>query len=105
MRAFDAKECLDQRHAIRRRKEVPRVIRRGRLPARLRLRESLEEPLDRHLKDCRDLRESRRADAVYPFLVFLHLLEREHEPVRQVGLRHAELNPSQAYASAYVIVS
>ena len=52
----------------------------------------------------RDLLQAARPHAVRSLLVFLHLLEREPEPIGELRLAHSEYHPTHPDPAAYVFV-
>src|SRR5262245_12128004 len=79
-------ERLSEREPVGRGEEVRHMSRRRCLS----VRRPVEEERYRDLQDMRDVLQAARADAVPSLLVFLHLLEREPEPLGEFLLAHTE---------------
>ena len=67
-------------------------------------RRAFEEKRNRHLKDLGEVLKAAGADAVGTLLVFLKLLERQAEGIRDIGLAHVEHEPPHSQAAADMLV-
>jgi hypothetical protein len=69
------------------------------------VRRALEKERHWDLQKLRDVLQAARPDAVRSFLVFLHLLEREPEPVAELLLAHSEHQPAHPDPASHVFVN
>src|SRR5262249_31926447 len=99
-------ERLGERKSLGRGEELSHVTGPRRLSNSLGLRwharRAFEEERHWDLQDMRDLLQAARANAVLSVLIFLHLLEREPEPVAERLLAHSKHHPAHPDTAAHV---
>jgi hypothetical protein len=102
------RECLGEREPIACAEELGHIGGRRRLSIFLglarQLRRTFEEERHRNLQYMGDVLQAARPHTVRSLLVFLHLLERNPEPVAELRLAHSEHHPTHSDPAAYVFV-
>jgi hypothetical protein len=68
-------------------------------------RSLLEEERNRDVQDMADVLQAACTDAIGPFFVFLHLLEREAQLIGQLFLTHAKYQTAHANAATDMLIS